>query len=443
MVIFGKKQKFNFDWLLAIIFYLFLFEMIVGCNGHWLEFDILGLTLTPRILFILLLIVGYCFYFFFSSYKRLEITPLFTWTCFIFVYEMICFLLGLMNGYTFSQVFSSFSVKAYVLMIVPLFSFRHNRFVNRRSFFTFFNLTCTLLSLLISSFFLYFEFSNYSVGQRLSFLDSILLPNFGLWSVYSTGGLFFTSLLYVLVNSIVLECLLFFDNNSHKIFLSLCFLINSFAILQSGSRGMLVCLVLSLFFVYLLSLYKAFSLSTKKNLSIPFLIVFGLVLVFASVAIVSKTNLLERFINIISDEGIQYRLVFIKKSIGKVFSFPLLLGKGFGACFDLATSGHLEIDFLEILVDEGFIGLLLWMYPVLFIFQNAKKCRNNDYCTSIIAPLVIVSIVLLSFSNPYYSDFFGFSIISVLSMSVYKEDFGTSILFKKKKVSFSIPLFWI
>jgi hypothetical protein len=95
----------------------------------------------------------------------------------------------------------------------------------------------------------------------------------------------------------------------------------------------------------------------------------------------------------------------------------LIFGHGFGV-FAGVERDHLEISYFEILHKQGLIGLLLWFVPLVYCFNklikdNLKKLDKRFF-------LAVLSVYIISLTNPFINNPLGLSIIviSMISMDI-------------------------
>jgi hypothetical protein len=411
--------------LIAIFYFVFLIEIILGCNGHWFYINISGFQLTLRMIFFAIFCVGYIVYFFRYSKFTSELSPLKITVFLIFLFSLISFIVG-GKKYGFSLAWDAFSTKFYVIGLLPLLTIERNKFIKRNTLEIVFFCCCIFVSLSVLILYVFFKIQGWDLPTRRYFLASHLPQTFGVWGIYENGGVFFTSLLFVLYASIIGFCKLLFSENkkmSFYIFWILMEIVFVAAILEGSSRGMEIVLLFSFLVLIIIKMRKntnrikaLASFEQRESLTIKtlFFLFSAISLIGTGILFASKQGYLSRFSNLGEDAGIQKRINFIAKGIQTCFSFPFFFGKGFGATSFVSEVGdvHLEVDFLELFIDQGFFGFSLWVALLFFFMRNFRHHLPKDYCNSLSCIFVVLAMFLLSFTNPYTTNFFGITTLS-------------------------------
>ena len=231
-------------------------------------------------------------------------------------------------------------------------------------------------------------------------------------------------IIFVAMAPAIFYLLLFKKNSKYEFaFYSITFLIYSYALLQGASRGHEIALFLSLGiivvsrFIYHIHVSKRLN---KKVLTKPFVIsclVLFIVFVFGLIAVIKSGILVRLFSGDAGSDAV--RLNFISEVIPQLFSFPILLGKGFGFTIESAVYWHIEMSLLEIFLKQGLIGFLIWIAPIYILAKSINKNKNPHlYWFNIIT---IANLYLTSVFNPYLNCYLGTSMIVVLLACDYSE----------------------
>ena len=186
----------------------------------------------------------------------------------------------------------------------------------------------------------------------------------------------------------------------------------SFFALITASRKVLLLLVAGVFFLFLfrknkkrkpLAVFKNFVIAIACA-AVVLLIIFN-VDYFDDIAYRFE-EMLNLFINGSGEVGSdKKRIRYIKTGL-EVFVNNPVLGDGTAASYNYFNT-YSHCNFVEILMNNGIIGFILFYfcYPIFFV-KAAKKIRDErktDTNMSLLCLLVVLSIVLLSFGFVYYT----------------------------------------
>lgn len=229
---------------------------------------------------------------------------------------------------------------------------------------------------------------------------------------------------FIMINfPLILLSFLYFNK---KIFFFINILLCILAIFLSASRSVLIITLISfVLFTFILKKINFIKKFTVKNLYL-FIALFLLILFFL---IPSSTNFLKfslnRFYELITlkSDDIKTRMLIIEASMNMIKENSIL-GNGVGAFKYLYPKYQSEVikkhnnirsthtsyvhnDYMQILVETGFIGLFLFLYIVfytLFIFfKNCEHLSDLQYVFSIAIMCSLFSYMLEGFFNfPFY-----------------------------------------
>ncbi|MEH7250723.1 hypothetical protein V7111_01140, partial [Neobacillus niacini] len=138
----------------------------------------------------------------------------------------------------------------------------------------------------------------------------------------------------------------------------------------------------------------------------------------------AKTTKLE-----VNDVSVNARMEFITAS-KEILLQPsnLILGTGYGAEIAGRITG-IEMSFLDILLEQGLIGLAIWGYLFLIIYYNyyvAYKNGQNITTVDISLMAAFMGVLLLTNINPFINNPIGISFfLLVLIVSQRKKDTRT------------------
>lgn len=385
-----------------------------------------------------LLLIGFLVYLIVSKSWGGELTPLGVAAIMICILNLYSLLLGYLRNDR-STALTAFGTKFYILFLVPLIGLRKNRFLTVRNIGYVFFVTTAVLSIFVDLIFLFCFAKGYSSTEVETLLHTIFPSGYGIVGSYPPSGVFISALLYVLYAAIASFSILLFKK--HSSWKSLClwlllFALYLFTIVQSGSRGMIFILLVILtllWLIRLISLFKSIKTtcdpSQKESLKIQAFLMFYifLYLILVGLAFLWKHGYLYRLVALFSDEGIQYRGEFLSKAFPTIFSFPFLFGKGFGAAGGLVSGVHLEVDLVEVCLDQGVVGVGLWLSLSFYVLLSAIAIRKENPVLALAISSILLSNILISLSNPYETNFYGVVLIGVCYILLYKADIGDEL----------------
>lgn len=119
----------------------------------------------------------------------------------------------------------------------------------------------------------------------------------------------------------------------------------------------------------------------------------------------------------VNDVSVNARMEFIHASKGLVFknASTFMFGNGYGTSIAGRTTG-IEMSFLEILIEQGVIGLALWLYVCFVIFYNYHhiyKARGSVETTDISLLACIAALMMLTNINPFINNPLGIGFILI------------------------------
>lgn len=434
-----ENAKKPIDWgkilaLTALVFFaLFFVEEIFGCNGHWAEFHLAGYTLTPKMVIIAILMLGYLVYLIKEKAFKKELKPLVVLVLFVLVYSLISVLIGL-RSFEKSLVLSAVTSKLYVVLLLPMLAYRNNRYLTLTFLAKLFFISTFVLSVGIDALFVYCYLKGMSPTAINTFLFSIFPFSMQTIGSYPPSGVFFSSLFYVVLACLAAFVVAFYAPHPNAKKTVGWVLLSAFyaaTIVQSGSRAMIFSLIVLLlvlwvirFVKYLKQVKHATGTEEKDSLKLKaylFAFCFAYLVLFA-VAFLWKNNYFVRFFSVLSDEGVLYRFDFLQKAFGEIFSFPFFFGKGFGAAGSLVSGVHLEVDLVELWLDGGFFGLLLWLgFPTFLIIQALQLYKKHPLVSLVVIAFVVFDLAI-SFTNPYETNFYGDVLVGGCYLLLYAAD---------------------
>jgi hypothetical protein len=431
-----------------IILTIFFIEVFVGGGGRLIDFGILSIR---QVLFLLLLAT-----FAFRIIKEKAIfnkeintffrfTPLTIGIYLLIGWFVVSSLIGYINGHSLGVIITDFFRVSFFVLYFPLaYYISKERFSLQRIItllkysaiaVAIFTITISLLgkTVFVTNFKPFYDFMNMMMNDDLFFRPS--------------NSVFYKSHFFVLVGLIIsLNDLL--NKNYSKLNIALV-VFGSISVLWSETRGFLLAFMLSILMIIILDIkvivdpIKGLTDKLKKLVqSQQFIRKFAISLVvLVAVPFLYKYMTLERFNMVaveevpqveqnqnsdiiteqpkteVNDISVNARMEFIIAS-KEILVRPiyLIFGKGYGTEIAGRING-LEMSFLDILLEQGLIGLAIWGYLFLIIYYNyyvayKKGHKLNTIDISLLA--TFMGILLLTNINPFINNPIGISFFLVV-----------------------------
>lgn len=183
----------------------------------------------------------------------------------------------------------------------------------------------------------------------------------------------------------------------HRIFLlNVIFIVlNTFSLFQTGSRGGLLALLISLI------VFVIININYKKNGAFKFILfviiaVIVLAIMFIILPEVIKTRLF------IFDDGGSGRLEIWRNSINLLMKNSFLFGAGWGADYGFnGVFSETHNTFISMAVDVGIVGVILFFGPIVVAILNLVKKKKSVYIP-IIANTMVIAVFLGSINKRFF-----------------------------------------
>lgn len=372
---------------IPILITLFFLEIFIGGPGN--VFTIFQIP-ARQVIFALLCIFSL---FHLATHKvklqsdDLIIISLILWAC-------VSAFIGLIKGHDMEIVFNDISPMMFFLVYFPLRVYFSKYEISYEYF-----LKILTHSSIFMSLFIIIVYVIMSVGfEGGAIVKMIFFDSEALW-FRGNGAIFYSGMVYILVSIILLLGKLI-DCGRLSVYEAGSLPLSFVVLIMSETKGLILALVVACFMLLFLA---------RMSVIMKFkLILIGVIC--ASIALYSFN--LSRFSNIGTDIGTEIRLETINESLTAI-NDNIFLGNGFG--FELKSKKyHQENSFLDIAVEQGSIGVIL--YSILF-FQIYIKRRRNIYLA-----ISVATVVLMSLTNPYINNPLGISLI-LLTMIFFNNEF--------------------
>jgi hypothetical protein len=435
----------KFERTLLTIFFI---ELFVGGGGRLIDF---GFVSIRQVLFILLIltfvvrIIKHNAIFNQEVNTFFRINPVTIGVYLLIGWFVVSGLIGFVNGHPLGIIVTDFFRVSFFVVYFPLaYYISKERFQLQRIItllkysaliVAIFTITISLLgkTVFINNFQPFYDFMNYIMNDDLFFRPS--------------NSVFYKSHFFVLIGLIIsLNDLL--NKNYSKLNIAI-IIFGSVSIIWSETRGFLLAFILSLLMIIILDIkeivdpikglvQKVQKIIQTKQFIKKFII---LILVMIAVPLLYKNMTLERFQQttvvkespfsgqanhkknskqrtVVNDVSINNRMEFIVAS-KKILLHPtnLILGSGYGTEIIAGRSTNIEMSFLDILVEQGLIGLAIWGFLFLIIYYNYWVAyRNKQKLTTLDISFMaaFMGILLLTNINPFINNPIGISFFLVL-----------------------------
>jgi hypothetical protein len=427
----------RFEKILLTILFV---ELFVGGGGRLIDFGFLSIR---QVLFLLLMvtfvyrIVKEKAYFNKNVNTLIRFNPVTIGVYTLIAWFVVSAAIGFINGHPVSIIFMDFFRVSYVVLYFPLAYYISNeRFTLSRiiTLLKYSALAVAIFTIIVdllgktvfaADFYPFYVFMNTIMNDDLFFRPS--------------NSVFYKSHFFVLIG-LILSLNQLLNKNYRKLDIAIVIL-SSISILWSETRGFLLAFMLSVLMIIILDVkviidpIKGLSSKMKKLVqSQQFLKKLVMcIVVLVSVPFMYKYMTLERFEVAtvqhspnspeveeqpeVNDVSVNARMEFIVASKDILIQpTNLIFGIGFGSEVAGRTDG-LEMSFLDILVEQGIIGLAIWCFLFLTIYLNYYSAYKKGQKLSTIDISLLsafMGVLLLTNINPYINNPIGISFLLIM-----------------------------
>ncbi len=387
-----------------VLITLFLLDIFIF-GGSGIELiDINGFRATLRMVLFLSICIFYFIDVIFLHFGNIIFDKT---AIYFYVLLFYCFLscaYGIIVGNNIIEAVNDLKPVLFLAAYLPIVSLAKSHYINDIYIYKLLLLSSFIVSLVTLDIFLqsYLGFSGFffNVNEiKNIFLDIGIREN---------GGVVFPGHLFVLISDVIL--INKFINNKISTYEFLLILLFSFVIFQSSTRGLILILLLSFIFLN----FKRWLKAKKINFKIIFFIFF--------ISILMSLLFLEYDLSrlfVYDDLSTNTRIIFLSEFFDEFLLNPII-GVGYGSYLPSKGYNHLELSYAEILLEQGLVGLLLWVSLILNVIKNCYLEYKKYHQESLKYCIFAVSIVsILSFTNPYINNPLGIS-INIIVMMILK-----------------------
>lgn len=419
----------RFEKVLLTIFFI---ELFVGGGGRIIDFGFLSLR---QVLFITLLITFVARIIYYKEYRNLEVNTFFRLnilTTFIYIlisWFFVSAFVGYINGNSLTYIVTDFLRVSFFAAYFPLAyyiaeeRFSKQRFITLIKHCAFFVAILTIGISLLGKIVFSSNYEPFKQFLILIFNDDLVFRR--------SYGVFYKSLFYVFIGLVIsLNAVLskkFIKIDIYNIILC------SIALFLSDTRGFLFSIMISVLTIMIIDIkviidpIKGISQKISAVLKNSPLLKKSVILLFITISVpfLYQYMTLERFGQSASsdhipakDTSLSVRVEYFQESKDMLLQNLdiLVYGNGYGSEIAGRVTG-IETSFLDILVEQGVIGLIIWLILCLIIILNylngykrGVKITTSD--TSLLG--AYVGVLLLTNINPFINNPIGISFFLVL-----------------------------
>lgn len=435
----------KFEKILLTIFFV---ELFVGGGGRLIDFGVISIR---QILFLLLILT-----FVFRIVKEkafldkrintfFRLNPVTIGIYVLLVWFVVSAAIGFMNGHPISIIVMDFFRVSFFVVYFPLaYYISDNRFSGQRIISILKNSALAVAIFTIAISFLGKTIFNNNFAPFYEFMNMIMNDDL---FFRPSNSVFYKSHLFVLIGLIIsLNDVL--NKKYTKLDIAI-IIFGAISVLWSETRGFLLAFMVSVIMIILLDAkvvtdpFKRLSGKTKNLFETKWFLrkTAVLLLIMFIVPFIYQYMTLERFEKEVvvqspssssghqstnnynaetevNDVSVNTRLEFIVDSKEIVLDNPFnfVFGTGYGAEIAGRVNG-IEMSFLDILVEQGIIGLAIWCFLFLIVIYNHYFAyRRGVKLTTLEISLIasFIGLLLLTNINPFINNPIGISFFVVL-----------------------------
>ncbi|MET6989542.1 hypothetical protein [Sediminicola arcticus] len=367
--------------ILKFIFIFTLIELFIGGGGRVFE-------LGPLTLRIILFFINIVFVLVLYIYKRKIPKYVIVVLSIAIIVLILNSLIGLVNGAEISFIIEDVKPLSYFFSIL-FFSYYIDSTKRIQLIISILKRTSFYIALVYIFIQILFYFNKLDFSVFYSYVNTEISSSDFFFR--GESGLFFYKGFFFMVVGLIfwIHC-----SNSNKKLVPIITII--IAMILSGTRGFIV------IFGLIYALYYGIPLLLRLNLKILFLTTVVLLL---SLNFFSNADMGNK---VISDS---VRFLQIEQVFKKINPVSFLIGHGFGIGVPIREV-HFEIAYLEVFHKQGVIGLFLWIIFFIVLY-NEFKMERNQYEIRKAFFLSVVFTFLLSFTNPFFNNPIGLSLLLI------------------------------
>jgi hypothetical protein len=358
--------------------WLMIFEVMIGGAGRLFDFN--GITLR-MILFVIAIFIQIIV----STRPKYKVNPTIAFYMLIYIsLTLLSTILGYFNESKVEFIKENILMSSYFL-IFPFFYYLITKKEDVDKVINLFRISSLLMASLYLLFIGLVFFRFLAISEVYQLIDNPEIAFRGTdFAIFYKGFIFMC-------------CGFFFFLTSKNIkHLYLAILIILPAIFATLTRGFIISIV-STYFIYFLFKKKSFSI----------LIIMVTIFVFSFAKNFYEESLGDR------TDSDQMRYIQVDQVFNKITFTSFFFGHGFGSGVEIRDN-HFEVNYIEIFLKQGLLGLMFWISLFLIIIKKYIKVINNNNNNIHYANPFLFSVIFLyiqSASNPFLSNSMGLTIL--------------------------------
>ena len=374
--------------LLKVYLVFILLELFLLGSGQLIKYHSLTLRMVNFVLLTVLSLI---------LFKKQKIKDEYLIMLYVYIVSLLLSsVIGFLNGASLAAIFNDVKPLLFFIYLIP-FTFLIKTSVDIERVIKLLKISAIILSLL------YFLYLIIYLFYPIVMFALAPLDNNGEIFFRGDGPFFFFKGFFFIMITVFLI-------NKRKIIDWVILFILLFAIFLTLTRGFYVALVVPYIILSIIHLINSRKIKINNLILIlSFLILLAIFLPY--------------LLNFLGDrsESNAIRFEIIKNVNNAITPLSMIFGHGFGVIAGVDRV-HLEISYYEILHKQGIIGLVIWMIPLIYCFNKLIKDRKEKLDKKFF--LAILSVYILSLTNPFINNPLGLSIIviSMIAMDIIKKE---------------------
>jgi len=386
---------------LSNIFKLYFLEIFLGGGGR--VFQAYGITLR-MILFSLIIL-----YFIKDILVNKKIKGD---RCFLLINGILLFwiafsgFIGILNDASVLDIISDIKPLSYLFIIPPLIHFFCLKKINPKEIY---NILVYSLAIVVTLSLTLTLLISIGYFNNISILRNDIDNYIGSFEIgiRANGAVYYNGFYYLLIGVLMVYSKI--KVSSTRKFEKVFFILGSLTLVASTTKGLIISLILGIIIIGNVS-SKRIDKKIIKNI----IFIISMIMIYSFILI--KIPYFERILvsNSLSEKGVMIRIAYTKEALSAMNNLKVFIGQGLGFSLPSEGAGHLENSFLEILLEQGIIGLMIWLS---YIFITCKKLLNifkseEDFFSLGLFTGVVVT-TILTLTNPYINNPLGISLLGI------------------------------
>ena len=389
----------------GILILLIMIEVFTGGGGDFYSFHIGGIRLTARMVLFVLVVMSYIF----SKRRWIDMDRVGRSIYLLFVYNTFSCVFGVLLNSP-NQAISTWLSVLYLAAYLPIVSHYKDRYASFESLYRTLLVCSTIVASVTLGIYIACNTGMTSVWEMRQLLDA--MP--GDWWMRQSGGVAYPSQTYVLVAGILILTKSIFSKT--RVLEKGLMIFYFVALMSTSTRGLIITMAFSIICVIFIANLKR---KLKASSSVFIILAFVIFIYFIQ-------NIdFSRVFSFVDQIGGR-RELFLIDGIKKLLSNPIftVIGCGYGVALKSTGSLNLEISLFEILLEQGIIGVILWLLYVINSITYINNGIKHEQCRDYVGYGLIISMLAIfveSFTNPYLNNTVGI-LCFLICLLVFKNE---------------------